>query len=298
MRRLFVTAVLVASAFVVALAGQVTLAATLPVNHAQFVQRVIDLVNVERQNAGLAPLTANAALTRSAQDYSVVLADGSCFGHSCGSSLEQRLDQVGYTGRTAWAENIAWGQGSPEAVMAAWMGSAGHRGNILGADYRDIGVGLAARSDGTLYWVQNFGKSRTSGSTPPTSTPVPPTPTPTAPTPTPTPSIGCSPRPAFTVRTSPSAPGVLQVTLAAGRSGAAANNTLRSIRVGSVVNGTVDVNGNRVASNTTVTIAAGTQQATLTIRRVTSGTATTAPLVLTDACGDWPTLVGGGPSAF
>jgi uncharacterized protein YkwD len=292
MRRLLGIALLVASTLVVALAGQVTLAATLPVNHAQFVQRVIDLVNVERQQAGLAPLTVNAALTQSAQNYSAVLVDSGCFGHSCGTTLDQRLDQVGYTDRAAWAENIASGQQTPESVMSAWMSSSGHRGNILGADYRDIGVGLAAKSDGTLVWVQNFGTSRTASGTPPTPTPV-------APTPTPAPAIGCSPRPTFTVRASPSAPGVLDVTVAVGWSGGAASNTLRAIRIGSVVNGTVDISGRgQVAAGTTVTVAAGTQQATLSVHRVASGTATTVPLILTDTCGDWPTLVGGGPRAF
>jgi len=186
---------------------------------------------------------------------------------------------------------LAWRWTTPEAVMSAWMGSSGHRANILGADYQDIGVSLAARSDGTLYWVQDFGKSRTASATP--------TPTPVPPTPTPAPSVVCSPRPTFTVHASPSAPGVLQVTVAVGRSAEAANNTLQTIRIGSVVNGTIDVSGRgQIASGTTVTMAPGTQQATLVVRRVASGTATTVPLVLTDACGEWPTLVGGGPSAF
>jgi cysteine-rich secretory family protein len=292
MRRVLVIALLAASALLISLAGHVTFAATLPVNHDQFVQRVIDLVNVERQNAGLAPLTSNAALTRAAQDYSVVLADGSCFAHDCGSTVSQRLDQVGYTSRQAWGENIAWGQATPEAVMAAWMNSSGHRANILNPDYRDIGVGLAAKSSGGLVWVQDFGKSRTVSGTPPTPTPVPPTPTPAPP-------IECSPRPAFNVLASPSAPGVLQVTVTVGTSGGAANNTLQTIRIGSVVNGALDVSGRgRVASGTTITLASGTQQATLSVHRVASGAATTVPLVLTDACGEWPTLVGGGPSAF
>jgi uncharacterized protein YkwD len=291
MRRLLARALLGALALLTSLVTTVTLAATLPTNQAQFVQQVIALVNVERQKAGLSPLTANAALTRAAQDYSVVLADGSCFGHSCGSSLTDRLDQVGYTGRTAWGENIASGYGTPDSVMTAWMNSAGHRANILNTDYQDIGVGLVTNTAGQLVWVQDFGKSKTSGGAAPTPTPIP--------TPVPTPSVGCTPRPTFSVRTSPSGPGVLAVTVSAGTSAGTANNTLRAIRVGSVVNGTVEISGRGpVASGTTVTMAAGTQQATLLVHRAASGAATTAPLVLTDACGDWPTLVGGGPSAF
>jgi hypothetical protein len=34
------------------------------------------------------------------------------------------------------------------------------------------------------------------------------------------------------------------------------------------------------------------------VRRATAGQGTTVPLVVTDSCGEWPTLVGGGPGAF
>jgi uncharacterized protein YkwD len=295
MRRGLVSALLAVSALIASLAANVALAATVPVNQAQSVQRVVDLVNAERQKVGLSPLTSNGLLTQAAQSYAVVLADGSCFGHECGSTLDQRLDQVGYTGRSAWGENIASGFATPEAVMTAWMNSSGHRSNILSADFKEIGVGLVAKSGGSLVWVQDFGKSRTAAGTQPTPTPTPIAPAP--PTPTPAPSAGCSPRPAFNVRTSASAPGVLQVTVAADSGGT--NNTLRAVRIGSVVNGTVDVSGRgQVASGTTVSMAAGTQQATITVRRVASGAATTVPLFLTDNCGEWPTFVGGGPSAF
>ena len=39
-------------------------------------------------------------------------------------------------------------------------------------------------------------------------------------------------------------------------------------------------------------------QATIFVRRQTAGQATTARIVVEDACGDWPTFVGGGPGAF
>jgi len=56
------------------------------------------------------------------------------------------------------AENIAR-TGSPSAsgVMNAWMGSAGHRANILNPNLTHIGVGVVQGSDGRWYWTQNFG---------------------------------------------------------------------------------------------------------------------------------------------
>lgn len=59
---------------------------------------------------------------------------------------------------SAAGENIAYGQPTPQAVMNAWMNSAGHRANILGASYTYIGVGAAKNSQGVIYWTQEFVK--------------------------------------------------------------------------------------------------------------------------------------------
>jgi uncharacterized protein YkwD len=297
MRRALTLALLVLFVLLSPLIAQVSLAVTLPPGHAQFVARVIELVNVERQRAGLQPLAANAALTQSAQDYAGVMGDGTCFSHSCGSTLGERINRAGYANWTAVGENIALGQATPENVMAAWMGSSGHRGNILGAQYRHIGVGLAAKPNGQLVWVQTFGASTTQvGVTPTvppiaTATPVP-TVAPTMATP-----INCSPRPAFSVRSRTVSPGVLEVTVTAGTVTGSPGNSLTSLRLGSVVNATVDANSyGRVASGATVRTTAGTQQVTLVVRRTSPG-AVTVPLFLTDGCGEWRTFVGAGAGA-
>jgi hypothetical protein len=50
---------------------------------------------------------------------------------------------------------------------------------------------------------------------------------------------------------------------------------------------------------TTATLAGAPMQATLYLRRVTAGQASTAHLEVTDGCPVvWPTFVGGGPTAF
>ena len=304
MRRLLAAVVLTVSILLTSFAAPPAQAASLPADHDQFVARVIELVNVERQRVNQPPLTANAALTRAAQDYSVVLADGTCFDHNCGSTPSDRLAQAGYTNWTSRGENIASGYPTPEAVMAGWMASPGHRGNILSANFKEIGVGVAARSNGTLFWAQTFGSSRSSGNaTQPTPTPAPPTPTstpaPSTPTPTPTPPSDCSTRPSFTVRSTPASPGTLQVTVTAGRTTSAPNNVLRRIRFGTVVNGSINVTGyGSAGSNTTIAVAPGTQQVTFVVHRNANGAGTTVPFTLTDDCGDWQTFVGGGPSAF
>ena len=244
--------------------------------------RVIELTNAERGRVGVAPLAPSATLALAAQGYAEVLAEGPCFGHNCGSTLSERLDRAGYRERAAWGENIASGYATPEAVVAGWMSSTGHRANILSDQYRDLGVGVAIAGDtGRLYWVQNFGRSRTPGGVPPP------------------PPADCSTRPTFAVRAEPASPGLLRVTVAAGRTAGAPGNALRAIRVGQVANGSVEVAAHGpVASGATVSMVAGARDATLLIRRTAGGAATTVPLTLTDDCGEWRTFVGGGPAAF
>lgn len=125
-----------------------------------FALRVLELTNAERQNAGLAPLSLNSQLADSAQSYSQVLAGSGCFDHTCGPipSIADRDGQAGYTGWTSLGENIAGGYSTPEAVVAGWMASTGHRKNILSPEFTEIGIGVASGGGkfGT-YWTQEFG---------------------------------------------------------------------------------------------------------------------------------------------
>jgi uncharacterized protein YkwD len=280
-RRALIAVLLAASSLIGPFAASPALAAGLPPNHAQFVARVIELVNAERQRVGQPALTANASLTRASQAYAILLADGSCFAHDCGgTSPLQRALAAGYpTNWLAMGENIAAGQATPEAAMAAFMASPAHRNVLLGANYRDIGIGLTMRSNGTLVWVQGFARSGAAVAT------VPPS--------------NCTPRPAFGLTTSSPSQGTLQVTVTPGRPAGAPGNTLKTIRFGAVANGSIDIAGyGSPSANTSVGVAPGTSQLTFTLRRATNGAPTTVPLILTDDCGDWPTFVGGGRTAF
>jgi hypothetical protein len=58
------------------------------------------------------------------------------------------------------------------------------------------------------------------------------------------------------------------------------------------------VNGAPLPVGQTIALPSGTQQAALVVQRQAPGQAVTVELVVTDACGDWPTVVGGGPNAF
>jgi hypothetical protein len=117
---------------------------------------------------------------------------------------------------------------------------------------------------------------------------------------TPAPNQTCNPRPPVAVTTGPSGSGALLVTVRVSRSPSAApDNTLMRIEIGDARNATVEISGQvRPAGGVSIPIESGSQSATFIIRRQTPGQTTTVPLTVTDACGTWQSMVGGGPAAF
>jgi hypothetical protein len=119
------------------------------------------------------------------------------------------------------------------------------------------------------------------------------------PTATTTPVAGsCSPvRPAVRLTTAAAGNGQLMVTVTTDAL------ALNSIRLG---NGPRGVDGATVtfangtttgANGATFTLPASQKQTTFTVTRIRPG-AVTVPFIVTDSCGEWPTFVGGGPTAF
>ncbi|MEK4238293.1 CAP domain-containing protein [Paenibacillus sp. FSL H7-0714] len=125
-----------------------------------FELQVFRLVNEERTSRGIAALTLNTQLTDLAVLKSRDMRDNNYFSHTSPTygTPSQMLDRFGVAWR-AYAENIAAGQATPEAVMRTWMNSTGHRANILDPRFTDIGVGYVggtATSQYQHYWTQLF----------------------------------------------------------------------------------------------------------------------------------------------
>ncbi|MEU6405829.1 CAP domain-containing protein [Streptomyces sp. NPDC046985] len=120
--------------------------------------RIVELVNAERSKVGCSPLTLNSVLTKAAQAHSDDMAAHQNMSHtgSDGSDPGDRITKAGYTW-SSYGENIAYGYGTPEQVMAGWMASPGHKANILNCGFKEIGVGLAQPGS---YWTQDFGAAR------------------------------------------------------------------------------------------------------------------------------------------
>lgn len=119
-----------------------------------YVDEVIRLVNVERANAGLAPLAKNGAVCQAAEVRASEI--GVSFSHTRpdGRNCFTVFEEFGIN-YTACGENIAAGHPTPEAVVQGWMNSPGHRANILNEDFEEIGVGVK-NVNGSMQWVQLF----------------------------------------------------------------------------------------------------------------------------------------------
>jgi hypothetical protein len=109
---------------------------------------------------------------------------------------------------------------------------------------------------------------------------------------------GCGPRPNVGVSTAKIGPGQLQATLTAQTNGSTPLNNLLSVRIISIANAAVQLNGSSVSVGQTITFPADTTQATLLLTRQAAGQASTVAFVVSDLCGEWKSFVGGGPGAF
>jgi thermitase len=162
-------------------------------NPTELEQEVIGLINVERQNAGLAPLRTDVRLVEAARLHSQDMAANSFLSHtgSDGSSPWDRIARAGYPMITG-GETVGGGYTTAQAIVQGWMDSAPHQAILLNPEFQDIGVGYAYNANSThrYYWTADFGVSQDGGQPPPTATGTPdcPTRTPTV-TPTRTPSV-------------------------------------------------------------------------------------------------------------
>ena len=122
---------------------------------------MLQRINAERATAGVGALSACGTLRAAAVAHSADQAAHSSMSHtgSDGSTMVQRAERAGYTGWMSLGENVAYGYGTVDAVMTAWMNSPGHRANLLNGSFTHVGLGQAAAGNGTLYWTQDFGRS-------------------------------------------------------------------------------------------------------------------------------------------
>ncbi len=100
---------------------------------------IVEETNAQRARHGLPALVVDENLMKSARQHTIWMARSRLLQHSRGV-----------------AENIAMGYTTTKAALGGWMGSSGHRANILNRSYRHIGVAAYQSNDGNVYWCQQF----------------------------------------------------------------------------------------------------------------------------------------------
>ncbi|MEK5039913.1 CAP and S-layer homology domain-containing protein [Sporosarcina sp. FSL K6-3457] len=121
--------------------------------------KTITLVNEQRTQLGGTAFTHDKELSKVAQAKAQDMAKNDYFAHISPTygSTSQLLDAFNYKW-TAYGENIATGQLTPEAVVKDWMDSPTHRANIVNNKFTHIGTGYATDASGTTYWVHEFSR--------------------------------------------------------------------------------------------------------------------------------------------
>ena len=78
-----------------------------------------------------------------------------------GSTMNERVENNGYTGWRAIGENITAGTNRDTAQEAidAWLASDGHCSNLMNSDYTEVGLAHMEDTNAqyTHYWTQNLG---------------------------------------------------------------------------------------------------------------------------------------------
>lgn len=122
---------------------------------------VVALINQSRTEAGLGVLDNDPKLTQAATMKANDMFAQQYFAHvgPDGNGMTYWAAQAGYNW-TALGENIAYGFDTAESVHEAFMSSSGHRANILGTVYEDVGVAAVSGQYGgrtVIMVVEEFG---------------------------------------------------------------------------------------------------------------------------------------------
>ena len=127
--------------------------------------KVIELTNKERLNAGVSIVKVNSELNQAALAKATDMFEHNYWAHISPTGTEPWyfITEAGYKYQHA-GENLARDFSNPNDVVRAWMASTTHRQNLLDDRYKDIGIAVV---DGyingveTTLVVQMFGSSQT-----------------------------------------------------------------------------------------------------------------------------------------
>lgn len=133
----------------------------------QIAYAVLDLLNSERRDHGLAPLRMNSQLISSAHAHNLAMARHNQMSHQLPGEapFTSRISSAGYRWSSA-GENVGWNsQMTTSAALTLERimynekpPNDGHRQNILSKSYRDVGIDIYLDTTHHKLWLtQDFG---------------------------------------------------------------------------------------------------------------------------------------------
>ena len=152
---------------------------------------IASAVNKARSQRNISTLAYNLRLAAAADFKAHDMITRSYFSHTDpdGKYIWDKISEEGYKPYTVLGENLAVDFFSTEGLMAAWIESLTHRANILNADFKDQGIGVADGNGGkySMAIANTFGAQPSIQVTQKTVTEPVPKPVSEAPAPTPKP---------------------------------------------------------------------------------------------------------------
>jgi uncharacterized protein YkwD len=118
--------------------------------------KILQLMNSKRAQAGLSPLTMNSTLRQVARYKSDHMIQYNYFSHTTpqGTMWINWLQRLGYR-YTTTGENIAYNTYDPVALFTQWWNSPGHRANMMNPSYHRVGIGVI-KGAGKFMGTQTF----------------------------------------------------------------------------------------------------------------------------------------------
>ncbi|OOM76134.1 autolysin [Clostridium puniceum] len=106
-------------------------------------QKILELMNAKRTEAGLQPLTMDSTLVQVARYKSNYMIQNNFFDHTNpdGTKWTNWLQKIGYK-YTSTGENIAYNTSNAVELFNQWWNSPGHRANMMNSSYNKVGIGV------------------------------------------------------------------------------------------------------------------------------------------------------------
>lgn len=122
-------------------------------NEEDLAYKVVELVNKEREKAGLTTLSEDDYLMEVSAMRAKEIAEAFNEGKKGHTRPNGEQDSLMAVPTYSWVmPNLAYQNRTPKDAVAAWMNSSGHKKNILYKNHEIIGAGCY-NDNGTYYWV-------------------------------------------------------------------------------------------------------------------------------------------------